>query len=210
MKKRVINRVLNQLATILYILLCIPPMKWLKPYPSAIGSLPKTRVVVAKHFSHPHLLSSPPIAMDAHRTISNIGPVQAANPQSQQQSKHSTPPTQPDVAELRLARKTRFCGTCHNLRWQHLGDPFPIQVEDLKKSHDEKWCYTCGLLRDWVVRLMATNRGKKVENVSGKGTRQVKGVKLIFGDTLKLEFLFVTLAGPNKTIKWDLHTLSGK
>ena len=141
--------------------------------------------------------------MDVYKSISRESTIQVANSMSQEEREDSIYLTPSEVAELRLARQTRFCGRCRNLRWRHLGDPLPIDIENLKKSYDEKWCYTCGLLLDWVERLMATNRGN-----GEKGLRQtVKGVNWIFRNTLKLEIMF---EGQVSGMKWELHTLSGK
>ena len=147
------------------------------------------------------------LAMNFGESIPGVSPVQIANPKPQKQRKHNLHLTQREAAELRLARPDRFCGTCHNLRWRPSRGYLPIYIKALKKSNDEKWCYTCGLLLDWVERLMVAHR-EDGAMVTGKEPRgKVMAIDLIFRDTLELKF---RLEEQVDCVRWRLHTLLGE
>jgi len=145
------------------------------------------------------------IAMDFFKSIPGVEVAQVARPTPSKRRKYSIHLTEREAAETRLARPDNFCICCHNLRWRHLGDHSPTKIGDLKKSSYEG-CHTCGLLLDWVDRLMRAH-DERGDKVLGKGLRgKVKGVDLRFRETLELD---ISIEGFPRGLRWELNTLLG-
>ncbi|PMD42949.1 HET-domain-containing protein [Hyaloscypha variabilis F] len=143
--------------------------------------------------------------MDFFKSIPGVEVAQVARPTPSKRRKYSIHLTEREAAETRLARPDNFCICCHNLRWRHLGDHSPTKIGDLKKSSYEG-CHTCGLLLDWVDRLMRAH-DERGDKVLGKGLRgKVKGVDLRFRETLELD---ISIEGFPRGLRWELHTLLG-
>jgi hypothetical protein len=99
-----------------------------------------------------------------------------------------------ETAQMRLARPENFCGHCNNLRWPHLGTSHSTEIVDLERSKNEGRCYTCGLLWEWVGRLV-------------RGRVKVKSLTLKFRETLEIELTLESGTMETRYPRWQLHAM---
>lgn len=135
--------------------------------------------------------------MEFYKNIPGVEVVNAPSlpPPARRQPRHMSNQflTNREGAQTRLAMRGKTCAECRSLRWPHLGTIVPTDLKLLEKRAKNGTCYTCGLLLQWVDRL-----------VKGKG--KVERLELQFKETLELHIDFTTGSLESKYVTWQLHT----
>lgn len=133
--------------------------------------------------------------MEFFQNISGVEVVLAPITKASKRPKYSTELlTAREIAQMRLARPENFCRHCNNLRWPHLGTSWPTKIADLEKSKNERRCYTCGLLWEWVGRLV-------------RRRDDLRSLTLHFQETLEVELTLESGMVETKYPRWQLHVM---